>query len=660
MVKNKAKRTGLIAKAALLSMVLLFDEILLKYSTLGGTSLTETAVIACNAVIFGTLLAVITSLSSSPRVNRFLTFFVTAAVSVLFLVNYFIYYQFKIFYDINTVSNGTSGVLSGFRQQMIDLITSHDGILRILLYMIPVIAVLVFNRFDRAEKINLEGSSALAAVLSVFMGIGLLSQYTVPEFRSSLDQEYNFQTAIGKTGLIEGLVMDALHNRIDGRNIDFASDPVISAKKFVRPAEIVYEPNVLDIDFKKLAAGADGTEKTLDQYVASVKPSLQNDYTGLFEGKNLIMIAAEAFSAEAIDKERTPVLYRMAEKGIRFTDYYQPASAGTTGGEYEIIFGALPTSGGSSFKKMATRNNYMTMGSQLDRLGYNGWAFHNNSHTFYDRHITHNTLGYSNGYTAVGNGLEDYITSQWPESDLEMMEATVPMYIGKQPFNVYYMSVSGHNGYTMAENAMARKNWDTVKGDWSEPVHGYLAANVELEKAMAYLVKELDKAGILEDTVIVISADHFPYGLDYGAALGNMPYLEELYGYKVNDLMTRDHNRLIIWSACLEDMDPITVDTPVSSLDILPTLSNLFGTKFDSRLFAGRDALSDAEALVFNMNYEWKTALGTYVNGQFTPKSKDTVIPDGYVERIKKLVQNKMRYCQGIQSVDYFGHVFGN
>ena len=659
MVKNNEHRAGFIAKAVLLSLVLLFDEILLKYSTIGGTDLSETAVIACNAVTFGTLLAAVTSLSSRPRLNRFLTLFVSAAASVLFLVNYFIYYQFKIFYDINTVANGTSGVLSGFRRQMIDLITGQDGILRIALYMIPVIITVLFNRFDKAERITLDSSAVLAAVMSVSMGISTVSQYTLPGFRSSVDHEYNFQTVIGKTGLLEGLLMDALHNGIDDQNIGFASDPVIQAKKFARPAEIVYEPNVLNIDFKALAASAEGTEQSMDEYVASVTPSLKNDYTGLFEGKNLIMIAAEAFTAEAIDKDRTPTLYRMAEKGIRFTDYYQPASAGTTGGEYEIIFGALPTSGGSSFKKMASRNNYMTIGSQLDRLGYNGWAFHNNSYTFYDRHITHNTIGYSHGYMGVGNGLEDYITSQWPESDLEMLEATVPMYIGSQPFNVYYMSVSGHNGYTRGENAMARKNWDTVQGDWTEPVHGYLAANVELENAMAYLVGELEKAGILDDTVIVIGADHFPYGLDYGAAMGNMPYLEELYGRPITDSMVLDHNRLIIWSGCLEDMDPITVDTPTSSLDILPTLSNLFGTKFDSRLFVGRDALSDAEALVFNMNYEWKTALGTYVNGAFTPKSLDTVIPDGYVDRIKKLVQNKMKYCQGIQSVDYFDHVFG-
>ena len=660
MVQNERKRSSLLLKALVMSGILFFDEVLLKYSTMQGSMFPDILLLACNALVFGTLLAIVTSLSASPRINRLLSIGSVCALTVLFLVNYFVYYQFKIFYDINTVTNGTSGVLSGFQEQKFTLLLSKDGIVHIALYMIPVVVMILYSMHDKAERLTLDSARTLSMVLCASMGISLLGQYGFVPVRNALDTEYSFQTAVNRTGLLEGLMMDLLHNGIDDENIGFDANPIIEAKAFERPEEIVYEPNALDIDFKKLAESADGTEKSMDEYVASLKPSSKNDYTGLFEGKNLILIAAEAFSAEAIDAKRTPTLYRMAEKGIRFTDYYQPASAGTTGGEYEIVFGALPTSGGGSFKKMTDRYNYMTIGSQLDRLGYNGWAFHNNTYTFYDRHLTHNAIGYSNGFMAVGNGLEDKITDVWPQSDLELMQATVPMFIDKQPFNVYCMSVSGHNGYTQPQNAMSKKNWDRVEGDWSEPVHGYLAANLELEDAMTWLIDQLEEKGIADDTVIVISADHFPYGLDYGASLGDMPYLEELYGYSVNDYMTRDHNRLIIWSKCLEDMEPITVDTPVSSIDILPTLSNLFGTAFDSRLFAGRDVFSDAEPLVFNINYEWKTALGTYVNGTFTPASADTKIPDGYVDRIKKIVQNKMRYCQGLQSVDYFAHVFGH
>ena len=660
MHSTDTKPKQILPRILFLSAVVFWYELVLKFSTMKGDVFPDLLLIACGSLIAGSLLALLTSLFPDRRANRVLTGIALTALAVLFLVNYFVYYQFKIFYDINTITAGTSGVLSGFGDQIRLLVFSKDGLLRLALYFLPVLLYSALARFDAADRLSWPTASAACIALSASLGISLLSQYGIPVFRNTLFTEYSFQNTVCRNGLLQGLTMDLLHNEVDGENVDFHETAAVEAMRFERPAETVYEPNAMDIDFKKLASSASGTLKSLDEYCASLTPSLKNEYTGLFAGKNLIMITAEAFSAEVIDPVRTPTLYRMATQGIQFTDFCQPASAGTTGGEYEIVFGALPTSGGSSFKKMTKRLNYMTMGSQLDRLGYNGWAFHNNTYTFYDRHLTHNAIGYSNGFTGVGNGLEQYITDVWPESDLEMIEATLPMYIDKQPFNVYYMSVSGHNGYLPAQNAMAKKNWDRVEEGWSDTVHGYLASNLELEDALTSLIRTLEDKGIADDTVIVICADHFPYGLDYGASLGDMPYLEELYGTPVKDYLTRDHNRLIIWSGCLEEEDPIIVDDPVSSLDILPTLSNLFGTEFDSRLFAGRDVFSDTDPLVFNMNYEWKTDLGTYVNGKFTPVSDDTEIPDGYVERIRKIVQNKVQYCKGYQSEDYFRHVFGN
>ena len=144
-------------------------------------------------------------------------------------------------------------------------------------------------------------------------------------------------------------------------------------------------------------------------------------------------------------------------------------------------------------------------------------------------------------------------------------------------------------------------------------------------------MSELEKAGIADDTVICISSDHFPYGLEDAE-------LAELYGFKPSSTLERDTSRLILWCGELEKYDPIVVSSPTFSLDILPTLSNLFGTEFDSRLMVGRDVFSDAPALVFNTNYDWKTEYGTYYakNGKFEPRTPNTVVPDDYVKNIKE------------------------
>ena len=125
-------------------------------------------------------------------------------------------------------------------------------------------------------------------------------------------------------------------------------------------------------------------------------------------------------------------------------------------------------------------------------------------------------------------------------------------------------------------------------------------------------------------------------------------------------MMERDHNRCIIWSGCLEESDPIIVDAPSSSIDILPTLLNLFGLEWDSRLLPGRDVLSDAMPLVFNLNYDWKTEYGTYISSrnEFTPASDDIVVPEGYVESIRAIVADKIRLCRGVIGSHYYAYLF--
>ena len=88
---------------------------------------------------------------------------------------------------------------------------------------------------------------------------------------------------------------------------------------------------------------------------------------------------------------------------------------------------------------------------------------------------------------------------------------------------------------------------------------------------------------------------------------------------------------------------------------------DLFGTEFDSRLMPGRDVFSDAPALVYRTNYDWKTEYGTYyaASGKFVPVSDDIEIPEGYVDAVKKTVKNRIAYCKGVLETDYYRHVFG-
>ena len=123
----------------------------------------------------------------------------------------------------------------------------------------------------------------------------------------------------------------------------------------------------------------------MNEYIASLAPSSQNDYTGIFKEKNLIMICAEAFSDAVISKELTAFLYRLSRKGFYFSDYYQLTWGGSTStGEFSFLFGLVPTNGIQTILDTATNNNYFTVGNQMQRLGYYTKAYHNRNYDFYD------------------------------------------------------------------------------------------------------------------------------------------------------------------------------------------------------------------------------------------------------------------------------------
>ncbi len=657
--------------------VVLYLEFVFSAATVGGLFSMGFVYTALFCIVYGTIGYMLSSIFKNKKVNFIISNVWLAATTVMYIVQFLIYKQFKQFYDINTMTGGAGDMFTSYFKELMVLIFVKGGIFIMLLMAVPFVLNLLYGR----KIINFSRTPVRIKTLSVSLALlchilAILMILVHPTNGPVYSSQYNFQSAVAKFGLVTGMRLD-LQKTVFGENYQFENpefpiqdsqnpddgntvDPDATVETTEPP--VVYGDNVVDIDFDAINAKASSKVKKLNEYVRNLTPTKQNEYTGLFKGKNLIFLSAEAFSAELIDQELTPTLYRLATKGIQFTDYYQPASAGTTGGEYQNVFGMLPMDGGKSFKNTANHLNYYTMGSQLDRLGYYGIAYHNNSYTYYSRNKTHVNIGYSEGFMGYGNGMEEYVKKAWPQSDYEMISGTLPTYINKQPFNIYYMTVSGHSNYTKSGNAQTKKHWDRVEHlPYSDTIKGYIAANLDLEDALTHLVAELEKAGIADNTVICLSTDHFPYGLDSDAPLGKMPYLSELYGYEVTNYFQRDHSRLILWSGCLEDMEPIIVDTPTFSLDVLPTLSNLFGTEFDSRLMPGRDVFSDAPALVYRTNYDWKTELGTYYasSGKFVPASEDVEIPEDYVKTIKAIVKNKISFCDGVLETDYYRKIFG-
>lgn len=616
------------------------------------------------ALGFGSLLGLLVCLFPG-KTQKWVAVVVSLVLVVFYLMQYFLQDAYQAFMPMTTVLAGAGGVATSFGDLVVQLLSRN--VVRIALVLAPVVLYAVFAE-PVTVRWKLRGLIASFSLVCYLLGFFLVHSCTVDALR--MTSAYSFDSAVRAFGVNMAMTLDAFQGGLED-SLEFDVEPVpdipettvaavpdgTEAMEATEAPVIIYEDNVMDFDFAALAEEEKSSHiSSLHGYVASVKPTVQNAYTGLFEGKNLIVFMAEAFTAELIDPELTPTLYRLANEGIRFEEFYQPTwGASTTSGEFSNMTGLVPTTGGGCMDEARQQDLFLTIGKQLQKLGYSSAAFHPNDHTFYSRHMTHTHLGYDK-FEGYGNGIEDGITSQWPESDLEMIDFTIQDFVDKEPFSIYYVSVSGHSVYSQELNAMARKNYDAVAHlDYSEPVKCYLASQLEFEYALESLIRQLDEAGILENTVIAISPDHYPYGLDESSTWNNeKSYVDELYGYTVTSVIERDHNALIIWSPCLEDMD-LVVETPTYSLDLLPTLSNLFGVEYDSRLLVGRDVFSDAEPLVLWYDGSWVTDKGCYntSTGVFTPREGVTV-EESYVERIQKIVANKIKYCRGVADYNYF------
>ena len=440
-------------------------------------------------------------------------------------------------------------------------------------------------------------------------------------------------------------------------------DPGVTTAPVTPPKPIEYGDNVMDIDFDALIASEkDADLQAAHKYFASLTPTKQNQYTGMFKGKNLIYITLEGFSYKTIDPARTPTLYKMATEGIVFNNFYTSLWGGSTAtGEYLSLTGLFH----SSAKCLEwSGDNLMpfTMGNQLKKLGYESYAFHNHDYTYYRRDLSHPNMGYK--FLAVGNGL-DGLTNVWPRSDHEMAVATLPYYLnGEKPFVAYYMTVSGHANYSFYGNNMAKKHRDIVAElPVSDNVKAYHACQYEVELMLAEMVKQLAAAGKLEDTVFVMSTDHYPYALA-DAELAELYGLPEAGIHKNFDLL---RNGCIIWSASMEE--PIVVDVPCSSMDIIPTVSNLFGLEYDSRLLPGTDVLSGSIPLVI-LNQDGDGSAWNWINkyGSYSTATKTFTPAEGfgaseeeiaaYVKQVNGTVSRKNKFTRLILEKDYYRHLF--
>lgn len=603
----------------------------------------------------------------SERVNNILARSFTFALALIFstqIVYYWCFSKYLILYSI-----GVGGADQIIEEGIVDktLITIKECIIPVLLLFLPAVLSLFFVGEKRGlsfAKITVKArfSAFLGSVTLHFLAI--LLAVLIPVTSEIYYQAFDPNLSAAYFGLLHTEYQDIKYNILGSEHPSDIEVNTSSDIAAVNPPENEKKGNwQMDIDFDKLMQGETDKEVLeLHKYFKNRTPSEKNNYTGMFEGYNLIYITAEGFSQYAIDEKLTPTLYKMYNSGFRFNNFYTPIwGVSTSDGEYVNCTGLVPKSGVWSLYRSGEQKNNMcfTMGRQFLNAGVEKvYAYHPHTYKYYRRDISHPNMGYD--YKGIGNGLEGKIKETWPESDYEMIAATADEFISKDKrFHAYYMSVSGHLDYDFKHNSMSNKNKKLVENlPYSNTAKAYIACNIELDRAMELLLSKLEAAGVADKTLIVISPDHYPYGLEDKNSEDKYHYFSELAGHTVEPNFEIYKSVLLMYSPSMKKS--VEVNKYCSSMDVLPTISNLLNFEFDSRLLMGRDILSSSPAMVVFLDRSFITDEGMYnatdrIFTDFNGKVKECANLAEY----KTEVNNMFLASAGILDNDYYGIVFG-
>lgn len=428
--------------------------------------------------------------------------------------------------------------------------------------------------------------------------------------------------------------------------------------------------------------GYDEMSKKIKTYYESKEQTKTNKYTNIYKDKNIIMIHAESMQQFLIDLkingvEITPNLNKLFHSGMGFTNFYSQSGVGTSSDtEFSLNTSLLPSTNGTVFISYWDRE-YIAIPNILKEQNYYTFSMHGNKGDMWNRETMHRTLGYDRFYSmkdyeideVIGLGLSDksffhQSVEKIKEIDqkYEKYYGTLIMLTNHTPFSEVdkygelnlslEVEITNEEGET--EKIIRPYLEGTFLGD-------YLKAAHYADAALGDLIADLDREGLLEDTIIVLYGDHdakIPrkeYNYMYNYVPQTDEFLTELdEGYVLFDYYAYELNRkvpFIIWEKNMKK--PLQVDKVMGMIDVLPTLGNM--VDFKSEYSLGNDIFNIEDNYVVFPNGNWLTKDVYFYNKkqEFKLLSETAIISTDYIENYTKKTENKLEISNGIIIYDF-------
>lgn len=561
--------------------------------------------------------------------------------AVIALLNWFlpVYAVFQLGYNgllghyISLKSAGQGTKVSEFIEPFLNCLKPEY----LLIFLAPLL-VTVWSFKVKTKKETERAGVAIFVVLGLLVNLaGVITVHA-----ADLDSLYNNPAYISKGFMEFGLNRFLIRDMTTGlRNTDEITIEEEEEEEDPATANI---RQIDDTHWKEVRGGEeDEVLKTIDSYLLN-RPSTEfNEMTGIFEGKNFIYILVESLDYMAFDEDLTPTLCRLMREGWDFTNHYTPRYNCTTGDT-----GFITETGLIPDNAVCTENEYKDNAfpngifQQFVNAGYTTSAYHNWWDQYYERRTY-----YANEGCQVYLNYDDlpiHTLTGW-QSDLELMELSVPKFINEDKFMTAIITSAMHYPYqkysVLGTRYLDRIN--KVHPEYPDAVKSYLSKSMDFDAAMEYLLQELERAGKLDDTVIMFFNDHHPFEMDEQtiADYSNTPFDRM-------EALNIDRGQWIIYNHGTEAHKFSGVN---STFDILPTMLNLFNISYDPRLYMGADYFSEKEKVVYMPEGDWITDKGIYYmeTGEF-----DGDADEEYINAINRENQNMLNISKMIYRSDYF------
>lgn len=515
------------------------------------------------------------------------------------------------------------------------------------------------SKLKKLKRSNIADKIAGGVVLIVLIGLFYVT-LIVPFFESSyqifrlgelFNNPLNPNPLVDQVGYNMYLFSDAKYqlfpsNKILSHNYDEASKKEQSNDKDAREIDDYVWEQIIDNE-------KNSNYKVLNNYYISKEITDKNEFTGMFKNKNVIVIMAESLNDLAINEEYFPNIYKLYNEGWSWSNSYSPRSSCSTANSEVSGITSMYTLNNSCTVRTNLMNQYsQSIFGLFNDAGYNTYGFHNYSNEYYNRTTYFKNMGAKNYYGAQEMGIA-YNSSynEWP-SESDMMSKVLDYVQDDRKFMVWISTTSTHQPYSV-NSELGDKNLDLFEGSsYNTSVKRYLSKVKDLDDSIGILLNGLESQGKLENTVIVLYSDHYPYALDSDD-------YNSLLDYDVTKEGNRDRTPFIIYNS---NMSSKKYDTYTTYMNIVPTVANLFDLEYDPRLYSGYDILSkDYENRAVFADGSWKDSKGYYnaSTGRILFYNDNDTYDKDEIKEINSDIRDRIYMSNLAIKTNYFKYLYG-